>query len=291
MIPAMRALLRRGRGYSGVGASGERPPPLFHSDWSSTLGTSTNAMRDTSKALPWDLVVGSFSTPNTSGVVASTGLDFPSANVFQINGDNTGADQFINTRQVAILPENSRWPIPAIGESLYFRLYKRLVYPVPTYPALGNGNHPIEERAGGSSNWSWSFDVDASGWRPKLQSQVSTRYYLTSGGSPVYLARNATYRLEWQVKRTGAAALELHARIYNSANALLYGDADFMNGATSLADLPVCGVTDLNGLDGLQVGTNGPTTTDPGGSIIPMWYLGCVAVRADDWCGPYSGGI
>ena len=266
---------------------------LFHSDWSTATGQSDAALRDTSKPLPWDIVIGSGANLNTCAIVPATGLDFPSANVFQVNGDYTGPGaQPILTRQVSILPGNNHWPIPAIGQSVYFRIYKRVVYPVPGNPNLGNNNHNIEEQAGGASNWSWSFDVDANGWRPKMQSQVANKYALTSGGSAAYLARNQTYRLEWQIHRIGASTCNIPGRIYNSAGTLLYSDANFVNQSTgvSLAATPTLNLTNAETLDAWQVGTNGPGV-DPGGTVTPMWYLGCAAVRADGWCGPYLNGV
>jgi hypothetical protein len=266
---------------------------LFHSDWSTATGLSDAALRDTSKALPWDIIIGSQPLANTCAIVPATGLDFPSTNVFQVNGDYAGPGvQPIMTRQVSVLPGNNHWPIPAVGQSLFFRLYKRVVYPVGPNPALGNNNHCIEEQGGGGSNWSFSFDIDANGWRPKMQSQVSTRFYLSSGGAAAYLARNQTYRLEWQVHRISANTCNLHMRIYNSAGTLLYSDANFVNPVSgqSLANTPTLTLTNAETLDGFQVGTNGPGV-DPGGVVAPMWYIGCCAVRAEDWCGPYAGGI
>jgi hypothetical protein len=266
---------------------------LFHSDWSTATGLTDAALRDTSKALPWDIVIGSQPLANTCAIVSAAGLDFPSTNVFQVNGDYAGPGvQPIMTRQVSILPGNNHWPIPAVGQSLFFRLYKRVVYPVPPNPALGNNNHCIEEQGGGASNWSFSFDIDANGWRPKMQSQVSTRFMLSNAGAAAYLARNQTYRIEWQVHRIGATTYNLHMRIYNSAGTLLYSDANFVNPANgqSLANAPTLTLTNPETLDGFQVGTNGPGV-DPGGTVTPMWYIGCCAVRADDWCGPYAGGV
>lgn len=271
--------------------AGVQGAALFHSDWSTALGNSQRALLDQAKTLPWDLIIGNGSTTT---VIASTGLDFPTANCLQVNGDYAGAGaQPIQTRQVAIRPMNDRWPVPAIGQSLFFRLYKRLVYPCPMFPTLGNNNHPIEEQPGGASNWSWSFTVEAAGWRPALQSQVSTRFRLGPPSAPIFLARNATYRLEWQVHRIGATTCNLHARIFDSTGALLHGDSAFVldsNPGQSLATMPTLNLTDPQTLDGLQVGTNGPGV-DPGGPTGPMWYLGAVAVRADTWCGPYANGV
>ncbi len=280
-----------GAAAGGTADAGVQAGVLFHSDWSTALGNTQRALLDQAKALPWDLVIGNGSTTT---VIASTGLDFPSANCLQVNGDYAGAGaQPIQTRQVAVRPMNNRWPVPDVGQSLFFRLYKRLVYPCPMFPTLGNNNHPLEEQPGGASNWSWSFAVEPAGWRPALQSQVSTRFRLGPPSAPIFLARNVTYRLEWQVHRIGATTCNLHARIFDSAGALLHGDAAFVldsNPGQSLATMPTLNLTDVQTLDGLQVGTNGPGV-DPGGPTGPMWYLGAVAVRADGWCGPYANGV
>jgi hypothetical protein len=241
--------------------------------------------------VPWDIVIGS-SNPRAGRlvVVPSTGLDFPSANVLQVDGIDI---ETIQTRQLSVLPGSNRWPVPAVGESVWFRVYKRLVYPVPLYPALGNNNHALEERSGNASNWSFSFDVNEQGWRPKLQSQVATRYYLSDGSSAVavYLARNVTYRFEWQVHRISDLSCNLHIRIFNSAGTLLYDDNDFFVNATQhLGQNPVLTLTDPQALDAWQLGTNGPGV-NPSEDIVPMWYFGCAAVSRQNWVGPYSAGI
>lgn len=264
---------------------------VFHSDWGTALGSTDAALRDTGKSIPWDIVIGS-SNPRAGRlvVVPATGLDFPSANVLQVDGIDI---ETIQTRQVSILPGSSRWPVPAVGESVWFRVYKRLAYPVPQYPALGNNNHALEERSGNASNWSFSFDVNEQGWRPKLQSQVATRYYLSDGSQavPVHLARNVTYRLEWQVHRISDLGCNLHIRIFNSAGTLLYDDNDFFVNATQhLGQNPMLTLTDPQALDAWQLGTNGPGV-NPSEDIVPMWYFGCAAVSRQNWVGPYSAGV
>lgn len=268
------------------------PPPavVFHTDWTTALGSSDAAVRDTGKTIPWDLVIGSSNPqPGRLIVVPATGLDFPSENCLQVDGVDIDS---IQTRQVSVLPASDRWPIPAVGESVWFRVYKRVVYPA-SQPALGNNNHALEERSGNSSNWSFSFDINDNGWRPKFQSQVVNRYALSNGSSanPVYLARNVTYRLEWQIQRIAPATCNFHIRIYDSANTLLYDDSDFYIGTTQhLGQAPALTLTDPDALDAWQLGTNGPGA-NPDGDIVPMWYFGAAAVSRADWCGPYSQGI
>jgi hypothetical protein len=269
-----------------------RPPGtvLFHSDWSTDLGSTETAMLDTGQPIAWDEVIGN----GRLVVVSSAGLNFPSSHVLQVDGVRRGTPPPSTVaRQVGVTPLRNRWPIPEVGESLFFRLYKHFVYPA-NYPNLGNNNHPIGDRPG-TSNWAWCFHSSSQGWQPRFQSQSTPAYYVLSNGTaPIYLARGTTYRLEWQIHRIGLLAFNAHIQIFDgSAVNPLYTDDDFYHVSGSgvrLTDNPPLTLAVENLLQGLIVGTNGPSG-ETGEDVIPMWYIGCVAVRADGWCGPYEDGI
>jgi hypothetical protein len=290
-----------GAAFDGQVVDGSWPTAdvVFHSDWSTATGTTQEAVLDEDKApLDWDNIGGGGST---SGPIAATGFAFPAtmANVFRVNGDYSGNPaQYIYTRQVQMPRGHAYWPVPGVGESLFYRIYKRVVYDPTTLEDLGNNNHCIEEGPGGGGNWSWAFHVTGSlGWQPRWQwfNPAGTRYVLVDGGgSTVYLARNATYRLEWQIHRISTTQCNVHIRIYDTDDTtLLYDDSDFKNSAnaTRLSDNPALTFADVSLINGIQVGTNGPSTTiDPGGSIGAMWYLGGMCIRTQDWNGHYRNG-
>jgi hypothetical protein len=279
----------------------EPPPPppsgrrvIFASDWSTATGDSDAARRDVGKRIPWG---GYGGAPGVTDVIPATGLNFPTTNVLRVNGIRTGgAIQWIHTGQLTM----TAYPYSGVGlgdlpvgESNYYRLYMHVVYP-PDREALANGNHPIEETAGGGQNWAWTFIINQHGWRPRLGARVSTRYALSSGGNEanaIYLARATTYRLEWQIRRTSVTNFEMHARIYNAAGVLLYDDDDFVAMSQVLSSNPQHTLNDPNTLRRFQLGTNGPSLrNDPITDIGPMWYLGGVAVCRGTWCGPYTPG-
>lgn len=112
----------------------------------------------------------------------------------------------------------------------------------------------------------------------------------------VTLQRDTTYRIEWRLDRTATEIFTLQARIYNSANQLLFGNADFVcqrfghnghtiatagNAVRILENLVPC----LGSLFIVHQGlwTAVPETGDK------IYYGGC-AVSRTDWCGEYTPG-
>lgn len=281
------------------GAVDAPPAPVgivFHSDWSTGVGNAATALRDTAKPTPWEILIGGTSALS---VIAATGLDFPTLNCLQVSCVYSGdTAQEFNTGQVSLLPGSGAWPVPAVGQALYFRIYKRLVYPhaVSEPPPAGNNNHCVEERSGSVGNWSWVFRTTAQGFTPVFNvwlGGTATRFVL-GGASPISLARDTTYRIEWSLHRTAVDQRRHEVRIYNAAGVLIHATADFaleVGGPGSLAD-HVAGFAHLE-LDAFQLGTNGMgfnAPNEPTLDVRPAWYFGAVAVSNAAWCGPYAGG-
>jgi hypothetical protein len=180
-------------------------------------------------------------------------------------------------------------------------MYKRLVYPHHTSepPPASNNNHCVEETAGGNTNWQWTFNTGATGFNPSFNTwtdSVTTRFKL-GGASPIFLARNTTYRFEWRVHRTGTNTRQHEIRIYNAANILIHDTDDFV---TDFGNIALSGFSESvkpNQMDAFQLGTNGMGFGDgvgdidpgePTQSVIPAWYFAGIAVSNANWCGPYS---
>ena len=273
-----------------VDSSGPAPAGVvFHSDWGTALGKSEEALRDTEKELPWDDRTGN-GTGNE--VVPAAGLDFPSANVLAVvaeDGDNDG-DASSNILRL------NQLPVPAVGESLYYRWYIRVTTP-DAHDAIATDpeTHPIQDGFTiADTNWAFQIITSDDGtWVAsyELDSNLNPgdlRYI----GRNVAFEKNVTYRFELQVHRISTSQFNLHSRVYDADGTLLLDDEDWESAGreTSLAENPALTFKAVQNLNGLNAGFNGlggPSTLMP----FTMYYQGAFCVRTDDWCGPYEGGI
>lgn len=265
-------------------------PLVFAQNWP-TLGSSSANVRGVDGISPFELLVGGtgLSVVNASSEGISSGL--PTTNALRVDLVYAGGDiQNMNTAEVALL--NNAWTPPEVGGSTYFRVYKRFVYPhVSDPPALGNGNHCLEQYSGGGNSWSWTFHSAAGGFNPIFNiwvAGVAFRFIL-GGASPIYLNRNEWYRLEMAMHRTGTDLREHEIRIYNSSDVLVYDTDDFVMSGT-----PLTGYSAIYGTSGQSatgtwwMGTNGPHVVGATVGCAPAWYWAGAAVSLTDWCGPYS---
>jgi hypothetical protein len=275
---------------STINISDAAPPPpaapqppgsanvLFASDWSTATGTSDAALRDTSKPLPWTMLGG-----QGLEVIPSAGLDFPTTNVLRVTAIQA-------TSGFGAL-RRSGLPVPAVGESRFYRWYSRV--------AIGDGvasgdpeTHPHQDgQAGSQINWSFNVhhDLGAAGmWTPQLRTQSGINAWPNHWWTGPALSKNVTYRFELQVHRTGTGTFNLHVRIYDTNGNLLHDDASFRNdnGTATLASRPTLNFNTVSSLDGFNAGLNGLAGSDWFPSRVYM-YQGAIAVCGTDWCGPY----
>ncbi|HYC52478.1 MAG TPA: hypothetical protein VEB19_15305 [Gemmatimonadaceae bacterium] len=304
-IVGRRGFIRSASGLVLAGAFGRWPIGMsgvvFHSDWSSGRGRASTAIRDASKKRPWQIYIGGQERGQAvaCSVVDGRALGFPTANCLQVDcivGVPHNDMQEFHTGQVSNLPGGNAWPIPQVGESLYYRVYKRLAYPhhVTEPPPTGNNNHCLEERSGSRTNWSWTFYTAAEGWNPTFNVWVAglpTRFAL-GGMRPIRLARDRVYRLEWAVHRVSVDRRRHEARIYDGDDRLLHSTREFSTGRMSLDGFTA--PMNPTQLDGLQLGTNGMgfnPPNEPRRSVIPAWFFAGVAVSNGGWCGAYRNGV
>lgn len=279
---------------------------VFANAWPATGTTSAN-VRGSTAPTPFPSRIGS--SPTSLSVVAATtdsvDTGCPTTNVLRTDLVYIGGGvQNMQTDEVSIAPSLTpdlttvmpSWTAPGDGESVWYRIYFRPVYPDVADPgALNNNNHPLEEQSGGGTNWSWTFGTTASGFNPRFQfwytSGANIRFVL-GGGSPIYLSRNAWYRLEWSLDRITSTSRSHRIRIYDASNTLLYTDADFVNEASPFQSLDGYSNTfnDINDVGYWQVGTNGPHVTGATQGASPAWYWAGAAISREDWCGPYNSG-
>lgn len=252
---------------------------VFASDWGDSLGTGETPMRDGTK---WSSVQG---TEGPCEVIASTGLDFPTANVFRIEHEGTARGVI----------GNNLWATPAIGQTLYKRIYWRNGV-TSAIPGAGF-NHLVQPCTGVGGNCSAAWLVHnypgGAAWSFGLSNENTPIHrWLVAGG----LAYNTTYRVEWAHTRVGANEFTNMMRIYNSAGTLLTTLGDFScvthSGAHTMATDPPIEVTidDPDGLGDCLIGWQGGSEAGGDGKIGEYLYVGGFAVSLTDWCGPYTPG-
>ena len=266
---------------------------VFHSDWRSGTGTSSNALRDTSQTVPWPTL-----GPNNPGVlevVAATGLDFPTATVVKVTALDRG-DGGARAQSVSMLGSTAIPGLPSNGSMLFYRWYIRNTAPEP-FPSTDDLNHNIENGNAGQ-NWLMESVVNDNGTWTLRWSFEGTGFPSNRFICPA-LTKGVTYRIELQIQRLSATTFNAHTRVYNdlvSTTVPLYDDDDFVNSNSSgsLASTPTLSFAMLSVMNELQMGFNGLSM---GGGITGAndefvhSYFGGAVVRTDDWCGPYSGGI
>jgi hypothetical protein len=257
------------------------PPPgdiVFHSDFSTALGTSDAAVLDTSKAVPWGI-----RSAGIMEVISSAGLDFPTANVLRISSANGSGG----------LIRRTGLPVPAVGGSLWYRWYIRQTH---ADNLEDNETHPIQDgQAAGNCNWLFHVMHNHGGtgkWGPQFRAGSGNVFQNTYWWGPI-LDKGVTYRFELQIHRVGTGTYQMHVRVFNSADAMILSDVNFTNsnegGNLTLANNPTINFNNVANLDGLNGGCNGIAGTNPPSFIYG--YQSGFAVSTAGWIGAYAGGI
>jgi hypothetical protein len=263
-------------------ARGGVPPTAmaFASEWANSTGTGTTAVRDGTK---WD-VYNNYSTANLLEVIASTGLDLPTTNCLRVN---------FNLENAGDVRIWEKWAYPAgTGDGIYHRIYFRNAIS-DSFGTQSTGNvHQLEPSSGGGVPWGLKFGTNGSGG-------FSVIWYLadaspTSWNLNTTLSKNTTYRIEWAFVRKANGFFTPLARIYNSADALLFDTADFVDDLMNTLedanpDVNLSATSDSGHVFGreLFVGNNGPSWTVTTGNYQ---YFAATAVSTTGWCGPYTAG-
>jgi len=256
---------------------------LFESDWSTSLGTGSSALNDGGI---W--TSGPVGSGGVMEVVSASGLDFPEGmiNVLSIDQDVTASFHRVSVAGV--------WALPSVGEWIYRRIYWRNnALSAYTGSDPGEFNHPVQSCLQGGSKcgdlW-WRHNYPGgSTW--KLQLTTNDVPYPENHHSPgSVFTYDTTYRIEWGMKRISTTTWELHVKVYDSADTLIYGDSDFKNSENSgtLADLPIITTNDPTSQTEWLVGFQGDKGSDNPNEYI---YFGGFAVCDTDWCGAYNSTI
>lgn len=258
------------------------PPPavIFHSDFGTSIGADAASVRDSSKALPWNIQGG-----QGLEVISAAGLDFPTTNVLRVTSVQASLGYSFLRR--------SGLPIPAVGESRFYRWYMRVTTP--------NGledpeSHPVQDgNAGSQCNWLFHVyhDAETPGmWRPQFRPNGNVNSFPIMRFTGPALPKHTTFRFEMHFHRTGSMVFQMHARIYDATGALIHGDSSWTNdnSTSTLAANPTFNMRDPLALDGLNAGCNGIAGAAPPFPFVYGYQSG-FAVGSQDWMGPYSGGI
>lgn len=273
------------------------PPPgdrvvLFHSDWSTATGTSSAALYDTDKAKPW--TDGWFDSNSTVVIAEGDSLDFPTPNVLA-NRLSTS----MGGGQVKILERDDYFDPPAIGESIYFRFYRRIALPNShTGDQTTHGFHD-DTRCCSDMNLSLTLSTTTSGtYGLEIGTGYAANDTIAFWSTPnSALQKFQTYRMEFRVHRVSHDGFKLEARVYDSSDQLVLSNQDFTatgwgaRGNHSLADGKVLNFASSRGVNALldlRLGLNGIGGVS---GTYPHGYWGAFAVCANDWCGPYRDGM
>jgi len=249
---------------------------VWFADWRTQTGVSDAALSDGGKFN--DQLCNS----DVLSVVPADGLAFPTTNVLRVEYAQPSACQMRRAREL--------WRTVEVGETMFWRVYYRNA--VPDGRTLGFP-HPIHIGEGNPYSMWVNFFAPSAG---------SSSMTLQLDGSHVWPDRdwsygfttNETYRLELRMQRVTATTGKASVRVYDSANSLVAGPADWTNGETgpnlrSLSDSdPTVTVSDAT-FRLLDIGNN-----DPGGLVAgadQVIYFGGLAVAIgtdpDMWIGPY----
>lgn len=275
---------------------------LFHSDWSTDLGVTDAALRDTGKAIPWDapLIGGGTWDADETAIIAATGLDFPASmanvlrSVCKYDGDDTSPSRIMRYAGM---------PVIGVGESRYFRSYVRYPATLENFPSGFDELWHIHQDGTASSGSNWEFEVVADTLsEPLAGGVVRQRMWIKQTLAPnsghirfyIDLPLGATYRHEWAVHRLATNEWSMQARIYDSAGTLLYDEDDYESisgGAPVYLGDVTTAFTNASNTNGLNAGHNGVNLgMNSVGADFIHTYQGGVCIRSADWCGAYRNG-
>ena len=268
------------------------PAFVFTSDWSNSTGNNTTACRDGTR---WD-AANNIATPSAGRVevlaLSGLGLDFPAtmANCLAIRYERTPGNIAFCGVEI-----QDGWTLPSVGGVLCKRMYFRMA----VARTVTDTHHPVQTKAGTcaySTEWVMNqgstFEFQVATLRDGVSPASEIHRWVVAGG----LQRDVTYRIEERYERLTTTTWRLHVRIYNSANTLLYDDADLVcnqsgHSSHTLEDnidivtpTPEC-LENLMIVNQGQLGDLGDRGADaPDENRI--FYGGC-AISKVDWCGPY----
>lgn len=280
---------------------------LFDADWSTGPGTNQWALRDSSKAMPFDFCDGNAKV----AIIPATGLGFPArmANVMRVTRNNIDSWFFckIGTDPTGNILK-AHWPLLAIGKANYWRVYLRNDIPDSEgdISISGLSHHPIQMPHNSNSFEPTNFFSNADGtmdWEAYTMAPNNAFPWDKAvlgayvGGSQFgqTLPKFTVLRIEWMVRRDTDKGYSMAVRIYDDQNRLMWSE-DGVGASKGTVMNERAGVqSSMKSHDGLYaadpvmlqslgIGENGgwhSYTKDV------YFYFGGLRLCADNWCGPY----
>lgn len=253
---------------------------VFHSDWSYGVGDShdadyVNIMTDGGTFTQYAESMRIADGPQTTIMSASGIFTAGFTNCMRTELDGTNAN----------VQMHGEWPIPGVGEDLYYRVY--VYYDIPNSEPTNSyaGNHGIEVPSSGNNNWSWKFG--------HTNGSANFTIYLSTPGQMPFdfigptLTFRTEYRFETRIHKVSSTTFWPSVRIYSAGGTLIHDETDFGGNWDMANHNPIA--CENAAWDDWIIGTNGPGWSFGAGTCY--YYYGGVCVSDDDWCGVYTGGI
>lgn len=279
----------------------------FASAWESATGLPSNqdaALNDGGK---FTALTGQPNLVLRVIAAAGSGLsNTPTTNVLEVN------------HQVSANPPAGQpgldglWASPQVGESRHWRTY--------LYNNMANdegdrndSHHPVETlKGGGDCGWQFNFTTNSDGtfnffiWTNSSHaSGAAGKWYACALVSHLIqnLPKFKWLRIEVKATKVGTNSYNMAIRVYDDTGTLLYGEASasptlgtFRNPGPNNAggpnvEIDAAPITMMDTeLNGFEIGTSGGSGLANMLRIEKTYYTG-IAVRDDDWCGPYVPGV
>lgn len=295
-MPCFRAGFAQRAAPAAAGGGGAGGAIDFHSTWNHTTGRSINAFRDGagSGTWRWDGNSSGLSISDGSEVLpAGTVPGFPaSANVLKVVGATGGGFPDVAT--------TAKLAVPAIGQSRFYRI----IFQLDQTLLADVTQHPIQDGGSSFSEHSWGLYTTADpdpDWYLNFRVDADNNP-ATHNSWGCLLTKFVPQRIEWQIHRTATEQFQMHARVYNSAGALLKQDADFttaraaINGTLNLAGtgpgqggvLPTFNANTPNGFDfSMRFWKSGCNGMGGAGLGTAYAHESSFATGLDTWIGDY----
>lgn len=244
-------------------------------DWSTATGGGSTAYLDGTK---WDEAAGgvttSFGGVQGGQVVASTGLDFPTTNVYR-GILYAAADPAVrNSTDVTDITT------PAVGEYVHYRIYFRVASEDGVNLGIMHWWHwggigPLHElvaigTVAGAGSIEFGLWGNIGGTTERITTQISP---------------NVTYRLNITLRRNAINEARLqHMKLYDSANQLVVGTAGWtVESTTPIGDVPLSLFSDPGRVfRRFQCGPNDSSITGYSGPTNFLYVSGVAVSQSTD---------
>ena len=295
--------LRRSAPGNYAGSGGPSTPGILPITWGTATGQTDPAILDQNASVPFDARGGS----GSQNIVVTGIAGSPTTNCLKVIAGLRVSDNGAETEWCRHNLAGAHIPVPAVGNSLYYRVYVQNIRPDGATDATDGLIHPWQDGDTSGSQTNWEFisvtdpdrDLPNGYWMPGFDlvgnSSPINRFWPLNydGGAGVGngIAKNTWFRVEFRVHRIGTTTWNLHVKVYNNSGTQILGDSDFRNRTNtgSLGDTPTLTFNNVNLLAAMQIGFNGLEAGSMTGlTTCNLLYWAALDVSATDWLGAYA---